>query len=146
MGAEYMGIVSSRPSNRLKELCSSFFLQSQFSFSLEVVTITLRPVGTLVARGSFFPYKLDDTYQVSCADPNGANNFKSLRASSCERCAELCRLTGGCNYWTWVPHFIDPVGHRNCKLFKNFCCKTNVNEEKGGIRISGSKFQNYCGY
>merc|ERR1712035_155815 len=58
----------------------------------------------------------------TCADPNGGNNYKSLRANSCDHCAELCRLTGGCNYWTWVPHFLEPNGHRHCKLYKNFCC------------------------
>merc|ERR1711915_674138 len=49
-----MGIVSSRLSNRIKELCSPFFLQSQFLFSLEAPTITLRPVRTLVVEGYFF--------------------------------------------------------------------------------------------
>merc|ERR1711915_686495 len=49
-----MGIVSSRLSNRIKELCSPFFLQSQFLFSLEALTITLKHVRTLAAEGSFF--------------------------------------------------------------------------------------------
>merc|ERR1712029_383073 len=48
-----MGIVSSRLSNRIKELCSPFYLQSQFLFSLEALTITLRHVRTWVAKGSF---------------------------------------------------------------------------------------------
>merc|ERR1712126_442674 len=89
----------------------------------------------------FFPYKIKDQYQAACADPNAANNFRSLRTNECERCAELCRLNGGCNYWTWVPHFLYPDGHLNCKLFKNFCCLNYVDEEFGGIRKSGSKFQ-----
>merc|ERR1711955_89853 len=45
-------IVSSRLSNRIKELCSPFFSQSQFLFSLEALTV--RPVKTWVAKGSFF--------------------------------------------------------------------------------------------
>merc|ERR1712002_360546 len=91
----------------------------------------------------------------TCADPNGGNNFKSLRASSCDHCAELCNLTGGCNYWTWVPHFLEPNGHRHCKLYKNFCCFRPTytgypdeypSEQDGSkIRKSGSKFQT-CDY
>merc|ERR1712243_378315 len=49
-----MGIVSSRLSNRIKELCSPSYLQSQVLFSLEAPTITLRHVRTLAAEGSFF--------------------------------------------------------------------------------------------
>merc|ERR1711973_255418 len=97
----------------------------------------------------FFKDKLYDQYG-SCADPNGGNRYKSLRANSCDHCAELCKLTGGCNYWTWVPHFLEPNGHRHCKLYKNFCCfKPHYwdggysGEDKDGskIRKSGSKFQ-----
>merc|ERR1712228_21598 len=102
-------------------------------------------------RRIFFPTKLPEQNQVACADPNGANNFKSLRSSTCYDCAYICRKTGGCNYWTWVPHFLLPPGHHNCKLFKNFCCFREVKPLKDhphhddyhrvGIRISGSKFQ-----
>merc|ERR1712243_210519 len=49
-----MGIVSSRLSNRIKELCSPYSMQPQFLFSLKALTITLRHVKTLVAEGSFF--------------------------------------------------------------------------------------------
>jgi len=84
----------------------------------------------------------------TCADPNGGNNYRSLRANSCDHCAELCRLTGGCNYWTWVPHFLEPNGHRHCKLYKNYCCFRPVfpdyppyPEDGSRIRKSGMKFQ-----
>merc|ERR1712146_552780 len=78
-------------------------------------------MGDVDGYRTFFNKPLD--YQFgSCADPNGGNSYKSLRANSCDHCAELCRLTGGCNYWTWVPHFLEPNGHRHCKLYKNYCC------------------------
>ena len=46
-------------------------------------------VGGEVIR---FHYKLDEQDQISCADPNGGNNYKSLRASSCDRCGKICKL------------------------------------------------------
>ena len=36
-----------------------------------------------------FHKRLDEQRQISCADPKGGNNFKSLRASSCDRCGKL---------------------------------------------------------
>ena len=39
-----------------------------------------------------FRHKLDYQDQISCADPNGGNNYKSLRASSCDRCGKICEL------------------------------------------------------
>merc|ERR1712198_280814 len=94
-----------------------------------------------------FHKKLEEQDQISCADPNGGNNYKSLRASSCDRCAKLCHLTGGCHYYTWVPFALLPPGHRNCKLYKNFCCKRTVHDKPYSAhpgrqrRVSGQKFQ-----
>merc|ERR1711926_69914 len=97
-------------------------------------------------------YKLEEQDQISCADPNGGNNYKSLRASSCDRCAKLCHLTGGCHYYTWVPFALLPPGHRNCKLYKNFCCKRTVHEKPYSAhpgrqrRVSGQKYQKCPSY
>merc|ERR1712221_44 len=108
--------------------------------------------GTLMVIGSSLMISYDQ--YGSCADPNGGNNYRSLRANSCDHCAELCKLTGGCNYWTWVPHFLEPNGHRHCKLYKNYCCFRPAYPypyppypEKDGSRIrkSGMKFQT-CDY
>ena len=128
---------------------------------------TCREIGGDVIR-----FNKDVPYLWStCADPNGGNNYRSLRANSCDHCgklslfwltilyffpflAELCKLTGGCNYWTWVPHFLEPNGHRHCKLYKNYCCFRPAYPypyppypEKDGskIRKSGMKFQT-CDY
>ena len=84
--------------------------------------------------------------------PNNNNFQKNNETSNLFFLAEICRLTGGCHYYTWVPHFLEPNGHRNCKLYKNFCCKRHVHKEPSSgsqIRISGQKFQKcptYGGY
>merc|ERR1711872_462593 len=157
-----MGTVSSRLSNILDLRNSG----TMFVFLLFIVSSILDvnangyppiPIPTTCREVNGekinFHKRLDEQRQISCADPKGGNNFKSLRASSCDRCAEICRLTGGCHYYTWVPHFLEPNGHRNCKLYKNFCCKRHVHKDPSSgsqIRISGQKFQkcltSYGGY
>merc|ERR1712243_220666 len=143
-----MGIVSSRLSNRIKELCSPFYLQSQFLFSLEAQTITLRHVRTLAAEGYFFLQSYQSRTRSLVRIPMGQTISKVFAAVPV-MIALIYAKTGGCNYWTWVPHFLLPPGHHNCKLFKNFCCFREVKDyyphdhDGVGIRISGSKFQ-YC--
>ena len=89
----------------------------------------------------FFDEYLSECKHVACAD--SGNDYRSLRAKSPENCQEICKATGGCNYWTWVPHDVAPNGHKNCKLYKNYCCFRKVNSEKHA-RFSGMKYQTDC--
>merc|ERR1712243_341830 len=143
-----MGIVSSRLSNRIKELCSPSYLQSQFLFSLEAQTITLRHVRTLAAEGYFFLQSYQSRTRSLVRILMGQTISKVFAAVpvmiALIYAARLEVATTGLGFHTSYCHLVTII-----KLFKNFCCFREVKDyyphdhDGVGIRISGSKFQ-YC--